>query len=612
MAVGVFLRNFFGALWSGLKGISRAITILVPLIAVGFFITAIVIGLRNGTPEPLPPRAALVVNPYGVLIEDRKPKDPLEALMASEGLGETYLFDVTRAIRRAADDERITVLVLDLQNLMAMSTSHGLEIKAAIDVFKASNKPVIATADWYAQHQYLLAAQADQVLLHPLGDVGVQGFGVYRSYIKQLLENVMVSMHVFRVGENKSAVEPYLRNDMSETERLVASRWINGLWQNYSDTVETERGLDAGSLTAMINEFPERLDAAKGNVAEMMLAAGLVDVLADHEESDLLIAEQVGATDDDGHFVGVGFMRYLSQTQPEAKPEGTPVVAIIPIEGELIPGESFSGMAGSDTVVAQLEQAAEMDNLSAIVLRINSPGGSVFASEVIRRRVLALKAEGFPVVVSMASVAASGGYYIAADADQIWAQPATVTGSIGVFAVFPTFEKLYDYVGVNVDGVGTTDRASSFRPDMPLDDSTSRIITSVIKHIYADFIGLVAEGRGMTPEAVDEIAGGKVWNGADAKGIGLVDELGGIDDAIEAAAALAGVDDWEGRIVGTPLSPEQLFLEALGRQLGVSALSVNSTTLRALWSTLARPLHALDALQDPKNMYMNCFECTAL
>ena len=376
-----------------------------------------------------------------------------------------------------------------------------------------------------------------------------------------------------------------MRNDMSETERLVVSRWINSLWQNYSDTVETARGLEAGSLTAIINEFPERLDAAEGNVGEMMLTAGLVDVLADHEESDRLIAEQVGATDDDGHFVGVDFMRYLAQTHPQDKPEGTPIVAVIPIEGELIPGESFSGMAGSDTVVAQLEQAAEMENVSAIVLRINSPGGSVFASEVIRRKILSLKAEGFPIVVSMASMAASGGYYIAADADQIWAQPATITGSIGVFAVFPTFEKLYDYVGVNVDGVGTTDRASSFRPDMPLDESTSRIITSVIKHIYADFIALVAEGRGMSPEAVIEIAGGKVWSGADAKEVGLVDELGGINDAIEAAAALADIEDWEGRIIGTPLSPEQLFLEELGRQFGATGFSVKSTTLRALWST---------------------------
>lgn len=612
MSVGRFVGGFFRGIWAVLKGLSRAITVFVPLLAFAVFVTAMVVGLRNAQPEPLPAKAALVVNPQGVLVEDRKPKGPFEALMASEGVGETYLLDVTRAIKRAAEDDRITALVLDLQGLMAMSTSHGLEIKSAIDTFKATKKPVIATADWYAQHQYLLAAQADQVLLHPQGDVGVQGFGVYRSYIKQLLDNVMVSMHVFRVGENKSAVEPYLRDDMSETERLVVSRWLNGLWQNYSDVVEDARGLEAGSLSAIINEFPERLDAAEGDVAMMMQAAGLVDVLADHAERDRLIAEQVGATDDDGRYVGVEFMRYLAQTYPESKPEGTPVVAIVPIEGELIPGESANGMAGSDTVVAQLEQAAGMDNLSAIVLRINSPGGSVFASEVIRRKVLALKAEGLPVVVSMASMAASGGYYIAADADQIWAQPATITGSIGVFAVFPTFEKLYAYAGVNVDGVGTTDRASSFRPDMPLDEGTSRIVNSVIKHIYADFIALVAEGRGMTPEAVTEIAGGKVWNGADAKAVGLVDELGGIDDAIAAAAGLAGIDVWEGRIIGTPLSPEQLFLEELGRQLGTAGVSVKSTTLRALISTLAQPLRALDALQDPKNMYMNCIECTAL
>jgi protease-4 len=292
----------------------------------------------------------------------------------------------------------------------------------------------------------------------------------------------------------------------------------------------------------------------------------------------------------------------------EAPNEMKPRIAVVPIEGELVPGESGSGFAGADTIVEQIERALELERLSAVVLRVNSPGGSVFASEVIRQKVLQVKERGIPVLVSMGAVAASGGYYIAADADQIWALPGTITGSIGVFAAFPTVEKLYDWVGASVDGVASTPLAAAIRFDTGIEPMGERIINSYIGRVYQDFVGLVAEGRGKTWDEIDAVAGGRVWSGADAKEIGLVDQLGTLANTIDAAAELAEIDEWEVRLIGTPISPEQLFLEQLGRNLGTASFSKHSVVARFA-SQLAVPLRTLDSLQDPRNLYVRCLEC---
>ena len=281
---------------------------------------------------------------------------------------------------------------------------------------------------------------------------------------------------------------------------------------------------------------------------------------------------------------------------------------MIPIEGELIPGESGRGFAGSDTVVAQLERALEQPDLSAVVLRINSPGGSVFASEVIRQKVLELKALGLPIVASMGSVAASGGYYIAADADEVWAQPSTITGSIGVFAAFPTAEKLYQWAGITPDGVSTSSLATAARLDTGVSDTGRRIINSMISNVYDDFVTLVASGRGKTWDEINAVAGGRVWSGEDALGIGLVDSMGGLQAALDAAATLAEVEDFDTLYIGTPISPEQRFFEQLGRELGQISLPGGSV-LGRLSQQLAPYLRLSDSLQDPANLYLRCLEC---
>jgi len=418
-----------------------------------------------------------------------------------------------------------------------------------------------------------------------------------------------LTMNVFRVGESKSAVEPYLRDDMSNLEREVVGQWLGDVWHAYTRLVEEPRQMESGFIDQFINEFADRLEIAGGDAAALMLEAGFVDELVTYSQRDEMLADWVGATDDDGHWVSVSTDDYLAAREAENSTEETnPYIAVIPIEGELIPGESGRGFAGSDTVVAQLERALEQPDLSAVVLRINSPGGSVFASEVIRQKVLELKTLGLPIVASMGSVAASGGYYIAADAHEVWAQPSTITGSIGVFAAFPTAEKLYQWAGITPDGVSTSSLATAARLDTGVSDTGRRIINSMISNVYDDFVTLVASGRGKTWDEINAVAGGRVWSGEDALGIGLIDSMGGLQAALDAAASLAEVEDFDTLYIGTPISPEQRFFEQLGRELGQISLPGGSV-LGRLSQQLAPYLRLSDSLQDPANLYLRCLEC---
>jgi protease-4 len=548
----------------------------------------------------------LLIAPKGRLVESRTPLEPVDALFASELAGEVLLSSLIEAIDEAAADSRITSIVLDLEDLAGPSTSQSMEIIQAIERFSASGKPIVAVGDYFSQSHYLLAAQADEIILHPEGGISLMGFGVYRTYLKQFLDNIRVKFHVFRAGENKSAVEPYLRDDMSPQERIVVARWLNSLWDDYTAQVEKGRGKSEGDVTAFVNDFPARLEANGGDLAQVFLQEGYVDALLSGDEVEARVTEIVDAVDDDGDVVLVGLRRYLIDIR-QPRDETLATIAVVPVEGTLIPGESIQGSAGSETIVNQLTEAMESD-AAAIVLRINSGGGSVFASEEIRTKVQEISEAGVPVVSSMGGAAASGGYWIAAETDQIWALPTTITGSIGAFSVFPTIEGVFDYFGATVDGVGTTNMASGFDPAQPLDENTRRIFQAMIDGIYNEFLGLVASGRDMTVEQVDAIAGGKVWIGRQALEIGLVDELGGLNDAIRAAAELAGLDDYKAERFGAPISPQQLVLEELGKNLEV-AMPATVQNAMAWLAPFQEPLVTLSQLQDPKHIYLQCFDC---
>ena len=596
------------SIWRILAAISKAISVLVPLVLFGFVILIFSASVSESVPEALPEQAGLLIAPNGPLVEDRSELEPFDALFAADFPAELLLSSLIEAIDQAADDPRITSIVLDLEGMVGPSTSQTMEIVEAIDRFKASGKPVLAHADYLSQSQYLLASSADELVVHPEGGAMLTGFGVYRTYMKQFLDNIKVNFHVFRVGENKSAVEPYMRDDMSDSQREVVGQWLGTLWRDYSQMVETSRGLEAGGLDAFINSFPERLVASNGDVAETFLKAGLVDQLLNDDDLETWLADTVGATDSSGEAELVGLRRYINDYQSAESGSDDAVIAVVAIEGSLMPGSSGQGVAGSDSIISHLERAHD-DDIAALVVRINSGGGSVFASEVIRTKIEAIAADGIPVIASMGGAAASGGYWIAAQADEIWAMPTTITGSIGVWSVFPTLEGVLDYAGLTVDGVGTTDLAASFDASQALDNRSAAIFQATVDGIYDDFIALVSERRDMSPEAVEVIAGGKVWIGRDAIGIGLVDELGSLDQAVAAAATRAGVaEGYQAVRYGTEVSPQQLVLEELGRNFGLAGVR----GFDSVWQWLApirQQLAFIDTLRDPKHVYLQCFDC---
>jgi protease-4 len=605
--------RFLKAIWRFLSGVSRVISVLVPLVFVGVFITAFSLSLGDAGPKPLPDKAALLIAPSGALVEDAPAPTPLAALFNQEYQQPTVLQDIISAIRWAAEDDRISAVVLDLENVSGPTTSQTVEISAAIAEFKDAGKPVIARADFYSQANYLLAAQADQVLLHPEGGLFLEGFSVYRAYLRTFLERVRVTMHVFRAGDNKSAVEPYLRDDMSDGEREVITRWLTGLWSAFTGLAESGRGMPLGSMDAFIAAFPEKLNASENDLAETLLAAGWIDVLADHAEMDAALIKWVGAEDEAGLAPMVSLEQYQEAlaTRRSETEQGLPLIAIVPVEGTLVPGESEEGMAGSDTITHYIETALEADALAAMVLRVNSPGGSVFASEQIRRKLFEVRERGIPLVVSMGSVAASGGYWIAAEADEIWALPTTITGSIGAFSAFPTIEGVFDYIGVTVDGLGTTSLAGAASFERGLSPEMASIVQALSVGAYQDFVQLVADGRGMTREAVEQVADGLVWTGQEAAMNGLVDGLGGLDEAVAAAASLAGVEQWRTRRTSVPPSFESLFIEELSRSLTQSVLP-KGAWFQALANSFTPVVKSVSSLRDPAHLYVQCLLCAPL
>ena len=607
------MMRLLKGIWRVLSGISRAISVLVPLLFVTIFVIAFSTTLNESTPEPLPERAALLIAPSGPLVEDSPPVDTLSAFINQDYDQPVLLNDVVRSIRWAATDERITSLVFDLENLAGPSTSQTLEISSAIEVFRASGKPVIAAGDFYSQAHYLLASQADHILLHPEGGMFLEGFSVYRSYLRSFLEKTRVTMHVFRAGENKSAVEPYLRDDMSDEEREVVSRWLEGLWAAYTELAESGRELPAGTLDQFIASFAAQLDASDNDLAETMLAAGWVDMLADHAQMEDALAEWVGVTDEDGYAEVISLDRYVEDVKMSRSltEENLPLIAIIPVEGTLMPGDSEEGMAGSDTINGYIDTALEAEDLAAIVLRVNSPGGSVFASDLIRRKLREVADADISIVVSMGTIAASGGYWIAAEADEIWALPTTLTGSIGAFSAFPTIEGIVEYIGVTVDGVGTTPLAGAASFNRGLSPEMASIVQALAYGAYDDFIELVASGRDMSEQAVREVADGLVWTGAEAAERGLVDELGGLDEAVAAAARLAGVEEWRTARTRVPPSFESVLLQELSRSFGMVAAPLGGW-FESLVSAFKPAIKSLSSLRDPMHVYAQCLPCAPL
>ncbi|PWN57189.1 signal peptide peptidase SppA [Abyssibacter profundi] len=532
------LRRFFGAIWTLFSVVYKLFIILSVLIVIG----VLYMGFKGGAPVTVPDNVALVWHPAGVVVEqnDRDPTEEFFSELAGEGPLQTELRDLVDALDYARDDSRIRVAVLWLDALAYAGPAQLEELRVAINRFKESGKRVIAYAPGYTQRAYYLAAQADEVLMDPMGMVFLEGYAVYNNYYPGLLDKLGVNMHVFQAGEYKSAVEPFQRADMSAAAREANRSWLDTLWGKYVGDVASGRGLATEAINQYVEGFVDQLAAADGDPAKVALNAQLVDELLPLQAVRERIGTTVGMADDHESFRQINFRRYLKAVRKSPPPDRQ--VAVVTVQGSIVPGESAEGSAGGDTIADLLREARDDDHVAAVVLRVNSPGGGIYPSEQIRRSVIEVQEAGKPVVVSMSTLAASGGYWISAPADRIFAHDTTITGSIGVFGIFPTFEDTLEKIGVTTDGVGTTPLAGAIRADRPLGDSVRRLIELIISKDYRQFIGYVADGRDMTPERVDEIAQGRVWSGLDAAQLGLVDEIGGFRSAVTAAAQAAGLD----------------------------------------------------------------------
>ncbi|MBB87480.1 MAG: signal peptide peptidase SppA [Xanthomonadales bacterium] len=532
------LRRFFGAIWTLFSVIYKLVVILSVLIVVGL----IYMGMKGGAPVTVQDNVALVWHPAGMVVEqnDRDPTEQFFSELAGDGPMQTELRDLTDALEYARDDSRIRMAVLWLDALAYAGPAQLEELRVAINRFKESGKRVVAYAPAYTQRAYYLASQADEVLMDPMGMVFLEGYAVYSNYYPGLLDKLGINMHVFQAGEYKSAVEPFQRSDMSDAAREANRAWLDTLWGKYVGDVAAGRGISTEAVNNYVEQFVDRLDEAEGDPAQVALASELIDELMPLQAVRERIGSTVGMADEHESFRQIDFRRYLKAVRKN--PSSSQQVAVVTVQGSIVPGESSEGTAGGDTVSDLLLDARDDDNVAAVVLRVDSPGGGIYPSEQIRRAVLQVQEAGKPVVVSMSTLAASGGYWISAPADRIFAHDTTITGSIGVFGIFPTFENTLEKIGVTTDGVGTTPLAGAVRADRPLSETVHRLIELIISKDYQQFVGYVADGRDMERERVHEIAQGRVWSGLDAAQLGLVDEIGGFEQAVTAAAQAAGLD----------------------------------------------------------------------
>jgi len=503
---------------------------------------------------------------------------------------ETRLRDIVEAISRARDDDRIVRLVIVPTYMWRIGMSSLLELEAAVADFKTSGKPVVTLADNLSQQQYYLAALADEIWLHPEGMVWIDGFSAYRQFYREGLDKLEVEVNLFRVGEYKSAMEPFIRDDMSPAAREANLYWIGNLWQQYLEGVSRNRGIPLENLSGAVNDFANGLQAVDGDFAQWALDLGLVDRLVSQPEAHLELAGMGAAGSGSEGFRQIDLENYLALTEMQHRPESKRKIAIVIAEGDIVRGTQPHGMVGAVTLSQELRSVAEDSKVEAVVLRINSPGGDVFASEKIRREVQALKESGKTVVVSMGDVAASGGYWIAMAADEVWASPSTITGSIGVFGMIPTFSRPLEKLGIHTDGVGTTPLAGKLRLDRPLDSDLRRIFQHATEQSYDDFIQLVTNARPLERHEVEAVARGRVWSGTQAKDRQLVDQTGNLRQAVDAAARIAGLgSDYTVQYKERELSGFEAFLiEMTGSAL--AGIGVGQTGVPLLRSTLLEDL----------------------
>ncbi|HCH9282425.1 TPA: signal peptide peptidase SppA [Salmonella enterica] len=608
-----FIAGFFKWTWRVLNFVREMVLNL-------FFIFLVLVGvgiwmqLGNGSNSEQTARGALLLDISGVIVDKPSTNHRLGALgrqlfgASSDRLQENSLFDIVNAIRQAKDDRNITGIVLDLKNFTGADQPSMRYIGKALREFRDSGKPVFAVGENYSQGQYYLASFANKIWLSPQGQVDLHGFATNGLYYKTLLDKLKVSTHVFRVGTYKSAVEPFIRDDMSPAAREADSRWIGELWQNYLHTVSANRQISPQQLFPGAQAIIDGLTSVGGDTAKYALDHKLVDALASSADVEKALTKQFGWSKTENNYRAISYYDYSLKTPADTG--GT--IAVIFANGAIMDGEETPGNVGGDTTASQIRDARLDPKVKAIVLRVNSPGGSVNASEVIRAELAAAKAAGKPVVVSMGGMAASGGYWISTPANYIVASPSTLTGSIGIFGVINTVENSLSSIGVHSDGVSTSPLAD-ISMTKALSPEVQQMMQLSIEYGYKRFITLVADARKRTPEQIDKIAQGHVWTGEDAKANGLVDSLGDFDDAVAKAAELAKLKQWH-------LDYYQDEPTVLDMVMDSMTGSVRAMLPEAIQAMLPAPLVSaantvkaegdkLAAFNDPQNRYAFCLTC---
>lgn len=617
---GLF-RRLFGAIWGGFKLIRNLVLNLIFLVLFIGFLSAMFSGDDK---VQIPNTAALVLKLNGDLVEEQTWVDPIEAVINESAGGgeetpEILVRDLVKVIQNATKDDKIKVIVLALADLGSGSLDKLQAVGAELEKFKAAGKKIYATGNFYSQNQYFLASYADSINLQPGGTIILDGYGSYPMYYRSALEKLKVTTHVFKVGTYKSAVEPFLRDDMSPEAKEANSLWLNELWSTYKTQVSARRGFEVTNFDETFASLTEKLVAVDGDLTQYALNAKLVDTLKTREGFQQDMIALVGADDKEKTFNQVHYEDYRKLVIPPVNVVNplTDKVALVVARGNIVDGSAKAGTIGGDSTARLLRQARHDEKVKAVVLRIDSGGGSKFASEIIAEEIKLLKEAGKPVIASMGAVAASGGYWIAASANEIWAAPTTITGSIGIFAMFPTAEKAFSALGVNVDGVGTTEMAG-FNSGLPffrgLTPDAEKLMQLTVERGYDDFISFVGSSRNLEKLAVDKVGQGRVWTGTKALEFGLVDKLGTLDDAIASAAAKASLTHYDVMVVEQELTPQQQMLKQIfgsAKANGWLPELHGQTKLSSfgMLRQLDKELGQFSQFNDPNGIYSYCFTC---
>jgi protease-4 len=603
------------AIWHGLDRLRRVLHLLLLL-----FILLIVLVSLVGERVFVPSKAALVIAPQGALVEQLSGDALQRALARARGnrLQETSLRDVVDALRAARTDSRIKGVVLDLDGLSGAGLSKLQELAKELAAFKESGKPVTAVGDAFSRDQYYLAAQADKIYMHPMGQVLIDGYSRFMPYYKSALDKFYVDYNVWTGGEYKSFVEPITRDNMSPQDKESSSEYLRALWGAYQSDVTSARKLPPDALQHYADGAATLLADAGGDSGKVAVDYGLVDELLTRDEMRARIRDSIGASGrgkphaDD--FPEIGFEEYVRAVRKGERTEKGSNVAVIVAAGTILDGSQPPGSIGGDSLAELIRQAADNESVKALVLRVDSGGGSAFASDVILDELEAFQRSNRPLVVSMGSVAASGGYWISMGANEIWASPTTLTGSIGVGATVPTFERLLDKFGVHVDGIGTTPITATIDPLQAMSDTAKNVVAESVRHTYRDFVSKVAEHRKKSYDEIDASARGRVWVGSEALSRGLVDKLGNLDDAIASAAELAGLE--KGAYGIERIEPQLGLSEQLALQFATAAAPAMKAlssapgwqdTVSRWLETAMSPLAFLQHLNDPRGVYAYCF-----